>query len=420
MRLYNKHFKLITILLLLLMVMTGCIPKAVDNPSIPVIEIEQGKDVIVGVPNEPGSQDNPVKDSEDSVTDKSNESIPDVAIDADGVVEGVLEVHFIDVGQGDAMLIKQGSHSMVIDAGDNHYGDTVVDYLRQENIKNVDYVIGTHPHADHIGGLDDVINTFGVKSVILPNKIHTTKTFEDVLKAIESKGLKITTPVVGKQYELGQAKFTILAPNGSGYSNLNEYSVSIIIEFGDNSFVLTGDTETKGEQEIVNNGLKLDADVMKAGHHGSNTSNTDKFLDRVNPDYVVIQVGEGNKYNHPDKDIMDKFEQRGIQIYRNDLHGSIVAISDGTNIKFTTRKGETPPKTTKVENPVVKTLPPKTESVKDVTTVPVTSAFVGTKTTKVFHKADCRHVAKSKNRQEFGNVSEALNAGYRACKTCNP
>ena len=247
-----------------------------------------------------------------------------------------LEVHFIDVGQGDAILIKQNGYNMLIDAGDNKYEQIVVDYLKENGITRLDYVIGTHPHADHIGGLDAVINTFDIGKVIMPNIIHTTKTFEDVLIAIENKGLKITTPNIGDSYELGNANFEILAPKSKSYTELNNYSVVIRMICGKTSFLFAGDAEDISEKEMLDSGRNLKADVLKVGHHGSDTSTTAVFLDAVSPAYAVIQVGKDNKYGHPTTEIINRLEERNIKIYRNDLDGNIIAISDGENIEFNT------------------------------------------------------------------------------------
>lgn len=253
-------------------------------------------------------------------------------------VESELEVHFIDVGQGDSILIKNGAKAMLIDAGDNGYGETVVNYLKQQGIKRLDYVIGTHPHSDHVGGLDDVIDSFDIGNVIMPNVVHNTKTYEDVLLAIKNKGLKITTPIVGSDYQLGDSVFTILAPSSEKYSNVNNYSVAIRLAFIDHSFLFTGDAERLSENEMLATGLNLEADVLKVGHHGSDTSTTPDFLKRVNPKYAVIQVGENNRYNHPDSIVISRLKQAGIQTFRNDYHGTIIVRSDGNAITFQTEK----------------------------------------------------------------------------------
>lgn len=247
-----------------------------------------------------------------------------------------LIVHFIDVGQGDAILIQQGESNMLIDAGDNRYGEVIVNYLRKHKVKRLDYVIGTHPHADHIGGLDNVINTFEVGKIIMPKVSHNTRTYEDVLLAIKNKGLKITTPKVGDKYQLGEAEFTIIAPSSEKYSNLNDYSVSIRLDFVNNSFIFTGDAEERSEREMLQTGIPLRADVLKVSHHGSSSSTTDEFLKAVNPSVAIIQVGANNRYGHPHREILDKLAH--IKVYRTDLHGTIIIKSDGTEITIITEK----------------------------------------------------------------------------------
>lgn len=254
------------------------------------------------------------------------------------VKENTLKIHFIDVGQGDAILISQDKHNMLIDAGDNKYEKTVVAYLREKGITKLNYVIGTHPHADHIGGFDAVIDNFDIEKVIMPKVTHTSKTFEDVLLAIKNKDLNIISPKIGDNYKLGEATFTIVAPNSDKYSDFNNCSIVIWMEFGGNSFLFAGDAETLSEKEILENKQNIKADVLKVGHHGSSTSTSIEFLDKVNPRFAVIQVGKDNKYGHPHVEIIDRLESKKITIYRNDLNGDIIAISDGKNIEFTVEK----------------------------------------------------------------------------------
>lgn len=250
----------------------------------------------------------------------------------------ILEVHFIDVGQGDSILIETADSAMLIDAGENNQGTTVVEYLQSQNVKRLDYVIGTHPHSDHIGGLDTVIQSIPVETIILPPVTHTTKTFEDVLDAIEANGQRLTKPKVGDTYSLGTANFTILAPNSEEYGDLNNYSVGIKLTYENNSFVFTGDAETLSENEMLENGLDLSADVFKLGHHGSTTSNSNYFLDEIDPDYAIVSAGLDNEYGHPHVEILQAMEDLDIQLYRTDLQGTIVIASDGNNISVSTAK----------------------------------------------------------------------------------
>lgn len=250
-------------------------------------------------------------------------------------LEDRLEVHFIDVGQADAILVKQGSSAMLVDAGNNEDADLVVQYLKNQGISKLDYVIGTHPHEDHIGGLDAVIRTFQVGKIIMPKAVTTTKTYEEVLTAIQQKGLKITAPVPGTKYELGHSEFTVLAPNSSSYESLNNYSVVVRLVYGGTSFLLAGDAEDVSEKEMQSKGFTLDSDVLKVGHHGSSTSTTQEFLKAVDPKYAVISVGQGNSYGHPSSSIIKRLQDRGMVIYRTDENGTVIAVSDGTAMTFT-------------------------------------------------------------------------------------
>lgn len=388
----KKVSSLLLILLLTLSILVGC--GSTEDTTGDGQELVKVEDVTTSAPI-----DEPVQDSE-----------PEVHID------GELEVHFIDVGQGDAVLIRQGEHDMLVDGGDNGYGNLVVSYLKAQGVSHLDYVIGTHPHADHIGGLDDVINTFSIGKVIMPEVTHNSITFEDVIDAIKSKGLKITKPIVGDKYAIGDGEFTIIGPSGNEYSNVNDYSVMMRLVFGENSFMLTGDAEKKPEGEAIATGETLKSDVLKAGHHGSETSTTDSFLEAVDPDFAVIQVGEGNRYDHPSKSTLTKLQKKGIETYRNDLDGNIIASSNGKNIRFNVTPTQ---KVVVVNEPVQEKKPVKEkEPVKE--SAPVSGGYVANVNSKVLHKSSCGHLPDEKNRVYFDSTDEALASGYKACKVCKP
>jgi competence protein ComEC len=256
------------------------------------------------------------------------------SFEKDGIINDGLTVHFIDVGQADSILITMKDAAMLIDAGNNEDSQLVVDYIKDRGITALDYVVATHPHEDHIGGMDAVINAFEVKSIIMPRVESTTKTFEDVLEAISNKGLKVTPPVPGTKYLLGEAEFTILAPNSEAYEDTNDYSVVIKLQYGATSFLFTGDAGFESEEEMLEKGYDLRTDLLKVAHHGSKYSTSMKFLEAVQPKIAVISVGEDNDYGHPAPETIQRLRQAGAEIYRTDESGTIIATSDGKAIRM--------------------------------------------------------------------------------------
>ena len=243
-----------------------------------------------------------------------------------------LNIYYIDVGQGDSILITNKDHSMLIDAGNNEDGKLLVSYIKDElNINKIDYVIGTHPHEDHIGGLDDIINNIEVSEVYLPEAMTTTKTFEDVLDAIENNNLNITVPKIGDKFSLGDLNFEVIY-TGTGTKDLNEASIILKMTFGNHTYLFTGDTTKEVESTILNN--NIDIDVLKVAHHGSNTSTSEEFLSVATPEYAIISVGEDNKYGHPNQETINRLKKYTKNIYITKDLGTIVLTSDGDNINI--------------------------------------------------------------------------------------
>ena len=254
-------------------------------------------------------------------------------------VDGDLIIDYIDVGQADSILIRQGDAAMLIDGGTSECRDDLLTFLSDKNIDKFEYIIGTHTHEDHIGSLDDVVNRYDFDTFLFPNTTATTKTFENLVLAVQQKNKKFTVPQVGQEYSLGEARFQILAPNSDEYSSANNYSIVIKLTYGSNTFLFTGDAESLSEQEILDTGFDVNADVLKIGHHGSTTSTSKEFLDKVSPKFAVISVGENNSYNLPTKTTMEKLQEKNIPVYRTDEQGTIECISDGTNITFNVEPG---------------------------------------------------------------------------------
>lgn len=246
-----------------------------------------------------------------------------------------LQVHILDVGQGDSILIQNNGENLLIDGGKRSTSDKVVGYLENQGVEEINYVIGTHPHEDHIGGLIKVLDNFDVKNIMLPEVTSNTIVFEDLLDAIERSNIKIRTPEVGGKLDSKNMDISVLAPNSEKYSLTNDYSIVLRLEHGKNSFLFTGDAEKKPEIEMAEEHKgRLKSDVLKAGHHGSKTSSNPEFLDLVDPAIVVISVAESNSYGHPSSELLDVFNKRGIDIYRTDEDGDIIMKSDGKVIKL--------------------------------------------------------------------------------------
>lgn len=327
---------------------------------------------------------------------------------------GNLKVHFLDVGQADSILVQlPNGQVMLVDAGNNADGPPVVSYLKQQGIKKIDYLVATHPHEDHIGGMDNVIRSFEIGQVYMPRATTTTKTFEDVLLATKEKGLKITSAKAGAiVLDQGNLKVNLVAPVGSCYEDLNNWSVVTRIQYGDTAFLLTGDAEAQSEEEMLTSGANLKADVLKVGHHGSSSSTTPAFLKAVVPKYAVISVGAGNDYGHPHKETLVKLQNAGVQVYRTDLDGTVIFTSDGKTITVEKLGSAIKPRAPDAGGTITPAPP--------VSSAGSAGGYIGNRNSKKFHLPSCSTLPAEQNRVYFKTREEAINAGYSPCKRCNP
>lgn len=247
-----------------------------------------------------------------------------------------LEIYYFDVGQADSILIKENNYNILIDAGNNEDGENLVNYLKNNlNINKFNMVVGTHPHEDHIGGLNNIIDEFDIDTILMPNATSTSKTFESVLNSIENKNYKITVPKIDEEFNYDNIKLKVLY-TGTNEKDLNNNSIVLKLTYFNNKFLFTGDATSKVEKKLLKK--DIESDVLKIGHHGSEYSTTNDFLDKVNPKYAIIEVGKNNTYKHPKQITLDKLNAKNIKIYRTDLDGTIKLTSDGNNITFETIK----------------------------------------------------------------------------------
>lgn len=357
-----------------------------------------------------------------------------------------MEVHFIDVGQGDATLIKFGDSAMLIDAGENDKGTLVQNYIKKQGVTSLDYLIVTHPDSDHCGGADVIVTKYDIDTVIMPNYEKDTATYRDVINALDDKQYRVTEPIVGDTYKLGDAKFTIIAPNSDDYADeCNNYSVGILLEHGDKKFVFTGDAEEEAERDIVDNKIDISADVLQVGHHGSKTSSIKDFIEAVNPEYAVISCEENNDYGHPNAAALNTLRANNVKVFRTDEQGSLVAISNGKEITWnaaptdTWKAGEATKSNTKsdTESEIKPNTKSDTESeiksdaksennynstdtaknaVPEVSLDDKSQTVHITRTGKKYHNEGCSSLSKSDIEVTLG---EAVSKGLGACEKCH-
>ena len=368
------------------------------------------------------------------------------AADPDGYSQEPLEVHYIDVGQGSATLLKSGRHAMLIDTGDSDQGTKIQLYLTKQGVENLDYLVLTHPDADHIGGAPVIITKFGIGQLFLSNYEKDNKTTQKVRDAMQYKGLTASDCQVGDTYTLGNASFTILAPVKE-YADSNNASIALMVQNGNNRFLFTGDCEAEAEADLIASGADLSADVYLAGHHGSDTASSQAFMDAVSPTYAVISCGEGNSYGHPHAEVLNRFRSMGIQVFRTDEQGSVIAESDGTGITWNCAPSEswqTGERTKNAQTGVetqpanetdaaaaqdmpaagqsdAVTLPAQEQKPVVAEETPQAGNYIGNRNNGKLHKASCSYLPDPQNQVPFTTREEAVEAGYDdPCKRCNP
>ena len=312
-----------------------------------------------------------------------------------------LTIHFLDVGQADCALLECDGEFMIIDGGNVEDGQMVVSYLKQMGVERLAHVVCTHAHEDHVGGLPAVLSVFDADIVYAPVTEYNTKVFRDFVEKTENRAGSITVPSPGDQFALGSTSVTVLGPVQE-YDDPNNTSIVLKVSYGESDFLFTGDMEILAENDMLNYwGDRVDwnAELLKVGHHGSETSSGYRLVYEVNPGYGVISVGEGNKYGHPDEKPMSRLNDAGVVLFRTDRLGHVIAETDGSEITLTWENQKAAPEDVEPADPAMLLL-------------------YGNKKSKKFHIYDCSNLPGENNRVEFENFDAAVAAGYTPCGSC--
>ena len=313
--------------------------------------------------------------------------------------KSTFSVHFIDVGQADCALVECDGKYMLIDGGNAEDSSLVVSYLQKQGVEELEAVVCSHAHEDHVGGLPGVLAVFPTKAVYSPTKTYSSKVFDKFLYYTDQQGLEVTIPSPGDQFQLGDANVMVLGPVKS-YADPNNTSIVLMIDFHGKRFLFTGDMETDAENDMLDywgEHFTWSADVLKVGHHGSDTSTSYRFLRAVMPSYGIISVGEGNSYGHPNETPLSRLEDAEVTVLRTDKLGSIIVTTDGKDITLSWERSSQQPDTPPSDGP---------------------QQFIGNKTSKTLHLPSCSSLPKEENRVIFDNYDTAIAQGYKPCSHC--
>ena len=307
-------------------------------------------------------------------------------------------IHYIDVGQADCILLEADGEFMLIDGGNREDGQLVVSYLEQQGVQELEAVVCTHAHEDHVGGLPSVLAVYPTAAVYAPTKTYSSNIFDKFVHYTDQQGLEITIPEPGDSLTLGDVSLTVLGPVKS-YPDPNNTSIVIMAEYGSTRFLFTGDMEKDAENDMLDHwGEKYDwnCDVLKSGHHGSSTSSSYRLIYETDPEYVVISVGADNSYGHPHKETIALYQDAGLPAFRTDELGHVIVTSDGTNVTVTWENQNAQPE--------------------DVEAADIT--YIGNKNSKKLHIGSCANLPKAENQVTFDTYEEAIAAGFTPCGSC--
>lgn len=335
--------------------------------------------------------------------------------------ENRFEVHFIDVGQGDAALVLCDAEAMLIDGGKPQASSIIYTYLKKLNIEKLNYIVCSHADDDHIGGLSAPLAKMTVENILAPETPADTRAYRSITEKAAEQEITIRHPKCGESMDFASSKINFYGPVTESADDRNNGSIVMKVIYGETSFLFTGDAERIEEQQILDAGYDISATVLKVGHHGSKNSATYPFLREVMPKYAVISVGK-NSYGHPTEDTLSRLRDADVKVYRTDMQGDIIAVSDGKTVSFTTSKNENVQTNPTAE---ARTELSAAEPIAETTTPPLaeTHEYICNDNTKKFHYANCRAVSKMSEENKIHlncTRDEAIAKGYEACKICKP
>jgi len=376
------------ILIILSLVFTAC--DSVNN------DVSQ---IVPEVKHDYSSSDNIHGEESDESHEEDN--LTDVISIINPPVTGEITVYFLDVGQGAAAFIICDGATMLIDGGDSSASNLIYSFLNRHGIEHIDYIVNTHPHADHVGGLSGALNRISSVGTVLGSATeYDTRAFESFTRYVHEHGKEIVIPNAGDSFMLGSAIVEILAPL-KDYNDVNNNSLVLKITFGETSFMFKGDAERESEIDMVESSIDLSATVLKVSHHGSDTSTTYPFLRAVMPEIAIISSGQNNQYGHPHDNTLSRLRDADVTVYRTDLQGDIIVISDGINISVETQRNAYI--TTNPTEPVVEEV-----------------SHIGNVNSKKFHRPDCSSLPAEHNRVHLETREHAIDNGFDPCGICKP
>ena len=410
----KKVIRLLICIAMTIILTVGCEDKDIDNTNFN--NENQSVNYDIDVTSNNLTNENKVERSTDE-------------FDSISSIKGECNVWVLDVGQGSSTLVESDGDYMLIDGGDSDKSSYLVSYLKKKEITNFKYVIATHYDADHLNGVVGALNVFDVENVICPEYTTTTRVYNSFISIMDNKKINRIQPIVGETYSLGRGEFTIIAPNSTGYSNVNDYSVGIRFKYNNKSFLVAGDATNISEEEIVNNSIDINSDVYIVNHHGSSGSSSSEFLNKIDPEYAVISAGKGNAYGHPAYKTLEKLNKIGAKIYRTDIEGEIEFSFTEKEIQFNKdsyNKLESGEKINKdsyennQDNKLISSNEGDNRSIENESSNK-SDNYVLNKNTKKIHKDDCKSVKQmSDNNKVYfdGTIDEAEAQGYSKCQNC--